>query len=65
MLEGDVFAAETIYLQPATGKIGRPFDAVHKFLANSRVWVGALECTFDLLHKAVYSGQFLVLDENR
>ena len=53
MLEGGEYAAEIIDLRPATGKIGRPFDAVYKFSANSRFCVGDLEFIFDLLHTAV------------
>ena len=53
MLEGDVCAAEIIDLQPATEIIGYPFDAVHRFLANLLFCMGALEFTFDLLHRAV------------
>ena len=53
MLEGDVYAAEIIDLRPATGIIGRSFDAVQRFSANLRFCVGALEFTFDLLHRAV------------
>ena len=49
---GGVCVAEICNLRPATGKIGRPFDAVHKFLANLQFYVGALEFTFDLLHRA-------------
>ena len=53
MLEGGVFAAEIVDLWPATGKIGHPFDAVHKFLVNLWFCVGALKFTFDLFHRAV------------
>ena len=53
MLEGDVYAAEIIDLRPATGIIGRSFDAVQRFSANLRFCVGTLEFTFDLLHRAV------------
>ena len=53
MLEDDVCAAEIINLRPATGKIGHPFGDVHKFSANLRFYVGTLEFTFDLLHRAV------------
>ena len=53
MLEGDVYAAEIIDLRPATGIIGRSFDAVQRFSANLLFCVGALEFTFDLLHRAV------------
>ena len=53
MLEGDVYTAEIIDLRPATGIIDRLFDAVQRFSANSRFCVGALEFTFDLLHRAV------------
>ena len=53
MLEGDVYVAEIIDLRPAAGIIGRLFDAVQRFSANSRFCVGALEFTFDLLHRAV------------
>ena len=53
MLEGNVRVAEIINLQPATGIIGCSFDAMFQFSANSRLCVGALEFTFDLLHRAV------------
>ena len=53
MLEGGVCAAEIIDLRSATGKPGRPFDAVHKFSSNLQFCVGALEFTFDLPHRAV------------
>ena len=53
MLEGHVYAAEIIDLRPATGIISHSFDAVQRFSANLRFCVGALEFTFDLLHRAV------------
>ena len=53
MLEGDVYAAEIIDIRPAAGIIGRSFDAVQRFSANLLFCVGALEFTFDLLHRAV------------
>ena len=53
ILEGNVCVAEIIDLRPATGKIGHPFNAVHKFSANLCFFVDALEFTFDLLHRAV------------
>ena len=53
MLEDDVCAAKIIDLRPATGKIGHPFDDVHKFSDNLRFCVVTLEFTFDLLHRAV------------
>ena len=58
MLEGDVYAAEIIDLRPATGIIGRSFDAVQRFSADLRFCVGALEFTFDLLHRAVQRSIF-------
>ena len=57
MLEGDVCAAEIINLQPATGIIGRSFDDVYRFSANLHC-MGTLECTFDLLHRAVQCSIF-------
>ena len=64
MLVGGVCGPKNIDLRPATGIIGRSFDAVHRFLASSRFCVGTLEFTFNLPHRTV-QWSILVLDENR
>ena len=54
MLDGNVCASKSIDLgELATGIIGRSFDAVHQFSANLQFGMGALEFTFDLLHRAI------------
>ena len=53
MLEGDVRASKGINLQPAAGLFSQSFNAVHQFMANSRFCLGALEFTFDLLHRVI------------
>ena len=53
MLEGNVCVAEIIDLWPATGIISYPYDAVQRIWTNSRLCVGALEFTSDLLYRTV------------